>query len=385
MIKIAFIQPRVSYYNGGDEKRCLKIIEETLKFTEYNIILYTIKINNDLRTENYTRFLNDVSDRERLEVKELYIEDEYLFIDNNPNQDPNKWDVESFRFSSCLYKELEKDLPDITWSFYLSECFIHPLNIPAIHNQSGYFCDYVPVRESIFRQFDSVVCISKNVERRWNEKMSKPFKNSHVLHSGSLVDLPLGYKKDFNKDKSNILFAGRLIESKGIQDLIQALYLIKDDIGEWKLEIVGSGPYKKQLSDLANELLPGKVFFTDFTKNIEEFYKKSDLCVFPSHEFEGLMNVVIESMSFGCPVITTSGNGNEEIITDGVDGYIIKPKNIKLLSDKIAAIISNKNNLSELSLNAMRKINNDFSWKKIISDLDLIIKDVINLSGKSNN
>lgn len=378
MIKIAFIQPRVSYYNGGDEKRCLKIIEEILKYTDHDVILYTTKIDNIFQTENYKKFIKETLKETRLQVRELLIEKEYLFINNNPNQDPNKWDVESFRFNSHLYKELEKDLPDITWGFYLSEGFIHPVDIPAIHNQSGYFCDYIPIRESIFRQFDAVVCISNNVEKKWDGNMSHPFKKSYVLHSGPLINLPAGYRKNFSKNTVNILFAGRLIESKGVQDLIQAMHLIKDNIGEWHLDIVGSGPYKRELESLANKLIPDKFSFIEFTSEIEEYYKKSDLCVFPSREFEGLMNVVIESMLFGCPVITTSGNGNEEIITDSIDGYIVEPRNVELLSNKIMSVILNKDNLYKISANAREKIEHNFSWRKIISDLDVIVQDVLN-------
>ncbi len=384
MIKIAFIQPRVSYYNGGDEKRCLKIIEETLKHTDYNVILYTTEINEFLQTQNYKKFTVDISKNSRLEIKELSIEKEYLFIDNNPHQDPNKWDIESFRFNSHLYKALEKDQPDLIWGFYLSEGFVHPVDIPAIHNQSGYFCDYVPLRESIFRQFDAVVCISNNVEQKWNHKMVLPFKKSYVLHTGSLIDSPSDYKKSFSSKGANILFAGRLIESKGVQDLIRGLNLIGDNIGEYHLDVVGSGPYKSELESLANQMIPGKVSFVGFVNNIEEYYKKADLCVFPSYEFEGLMNVVIESMSFGCPVITTSGNGNEEIIEDGVDGYIVESKNIKFLSNKIASVILNKDDMYKISTNAVKKIRNNFSWKKIINDLDIIIKDVLNSFEKYN-
>jgi len=378
MIKIAFIQPRVTYYNGGDEKRCLKIIEETLKYTNYNIILYTIKIDDILITENYKNFIELTSKNDRLQIKELLVEKKYLFINENQSQDPNKWDIESFRFNSHLYKELEIDSPDVLWGFYLSEGFIRPVNIPAIHNQSGYFCDYVPVRESIFKQFDAVVCISKNVEQKWNEKMSQPFEQSYVMHSGSLVAVSANYKKDFNNDKTNILFAGRLIESKGVQDLIQALHLIEENIGEWHLNVVGSGPFKDNLIELADRLIPSKVSFIDFTSNINEFYKNSDLCIFPSHEFEGLMNVVIESMSFGCPVITTSGNGNEEIIEDGVDGYIIEPKNIKSLGDKISFVIANRASMQIVSNSAIKKIQNNFSWEKVIKNLDHIVKNVLN-------
>lgn len=378
MIKIAFIQPRVSYYNGGDERRCLKLLEEIMNHTDYNIILYTLKIDSVFQTDSYKKFIFNFSNNfSRIEIKELLIENEYLFIDNNPLQDPNKWDVESFRFNSYLFKELDKDSPDVIWSFYLSEGFLHPTNIPSIHNQSGYFCDYVPIRESIFRQFDAIVCISKNVENKWNKKMSRPFKKSYVLYSGPLVDLPNNYKKDFNKDITNILYAGRLIESKGVQDLIEALSLIQYKIGEWHLNIVGSGPYKDYLNKIAEELIPGKFSFIDFTDDIQKFYEISDICVFPSHEFEGLMNVVIESMYFGCPVIATSGNGNEEIITDSVDGYIIDSRDVQLLSNKILSLISDKDNLRSVSQNAKEKITNNFSWSKIISSLDVIVRDVI--------
>jgi len=87
-------------------------------------------------------------------------------------------------------------------------------------------------------------------------------------------------------------------------------------------------------------------------------------------------------MSFGCPVVTTSGNGNEEIIDDGIDGFVIQPGDTRILAEKISSVLTDDLILHKISTAASRKIATNFTWEKIVERFDIIVRDIIGSSHK---
>lgn len=137
-------------------------------------------------------------------------------------------------------------------------------------------------------------------------------------------------------DKSllkKILFVGRLIESKGIFDLMKVIDLVSISS---ELIIAGDGYLKKDLihwinnrNGLVNVKYIGNV------DNIQDYYSKSDLTILTSYE-EGSPNVLLESIASGTPVIAYDCNvGPSEIILDSINGFLINLGDIKDFGQKI--------------------------------------------------
>ncbi|MBA7515429.1 D-inositol-3-phosphate glycosyltransferase [subsurface metagenome] len=110
--------------------------------------------------------------------------------------------------------------------------------------------------------------------------------------------------------KNRILFVGTIIKRKGIEDLIQSIYLLKEKIRNIKLRIIGWGreDYQNQmLNYINNNNLQANIDFLGF-KNSEEIadeLSKSCLLVLPSY-IENCPNVVLEAMAAGKPVVATN-------------------------------------------------------------------------------
>lgn len=104
-----------------------------------------------------------------------------------------------------------------------------------------------------------------------------------------------------------ILLVSRLFVNKGIQDFIEA---IKDvDLGEWKVKIVGEGPYRQELENKVAEYnLKDKVEFLGWVDNksqqMKELYGKASVFVSPSH-FESFGLTVLEAMQAGCRILVS--------------------------------------------------------------------------------
>jgi len=167
-------------------------------------------------------------------------------------------------------------------------------------------------------------------------------RNCEVIYRGVEVERIKAIKPDVEikkkySDKYIVLFAGRLIDGKGVGDLIKAINQIKTV--NLVLMIVGDGPKKKELENMADDRT---VFLGQ--KNNEELIgimKVSDLVVNPSYT-EGLPTSMIEALVCKKPVIATDVGGTREIVNEGMTGYLVSPKNVTDLAKKIEFCMNTK-------------------------------------------
>lgn len=171
--------------------------------------------------------------------------------------------------------------------------------------------------------------------------------------------------KLFNKRKTNlkkrlgikkekvIIFIGRIIYAKGVQDLLEAT----KDMEKIKVIVVGDGNYLKELKrmNFKNAIFVGK----KNQKEIVDYLSIADVFVNPSYA-EGLPTSVLEAGAMGVPVIATDVGGTREIINDGKQGFLIKPKDVVVLKEKILQVVSNPIASKSISRKLRDKIHKDF-------------------------
>ena len=173
-----------------------------------------------------------------------------------------------------------------------------------------------------------------------------------------------------------VLAVGRLTYQKGFDLLIQAWKLVKNEphFSEWKLNIVGDGEDKANLMksiDVFN--LGNSVTLFPFSYNINEFYLEASLyCM--SSRFEGLPMVLIESQSFGLPIVSFNcDTGPSEILDHNKSGFLCKPEDVSDLALKLKALMS----LSEQEYNGMvsyaKKSVSKFALDKIADKWEEIV------------
>lgn len=157
----------------------------------------------------------------------------------------------------------------------------------------------------------------------------------------------------FDKNKKTILFVGRLAEKKGAKYLIKAMKNI-----DANLVIVGDGPEKDNLVKYA-QVVKEKVTFVG-PKNKTELatmYASCDLFCVPSiiakdGDKDGLPVALVEAMASGAPVVGSNIGGIGEIIEDGKNGYLVRPKDVEELSEKINKLLSDEDTRKMMSKNA---------------------------------
>ena len=129
-------------------------------------------------------------------------------------------------------------------------------------------------------------------------------------------------------------FIGRLSKEKGLQDLLEAISLIKDRFSI-ELHIAGSGADKVKIESLARKLeISERVFFSGWVDDVQDWINSIDLIVVPSRS-ETFGIVVLEAAAYGCPTIATNVPGPASQITNEVDGWLTEPCSPSSLADTI--------------------------------------------------
>ena len=197
----------------------------------------------------------------------------------------------------------------------------------------------------IFSKADLVICVSdyerKLVESDFNIA-GKTLKIPNGIDLQEFKNLKnLGkYSKKAQKGK-NLLYVGRLEEYKGVQYIIQNLPELQD----FRLRIVGKGPYETELRNLAKSFgVEGRIeWLKDISREkLLECYAAADVFIMlSSHEAFGI--TVAEALAAGTPCIVARGSALEEFV-DGINCVGIENP---LTKEKILKVLQNSGNLDK--------------------------------------
>jgi len=166
--------------------------------------------------------------------------------------------------------------------------------------------------------------------------------------------------------------------------LIQAFKILSGRYDQARLLIVGDGNEKKSLEDLVQGLgIKDKVEFAGAIahNNVLAFYQRANIFVLPSLN-EGMSNVMLEALAVGLPVVATDTGGTKELLTNNVNGLIVKMKDSNDLAEKIEKLILNPTLEKTMSLES-RKLAETLSWEKVAGEYEEIYVKTSNL-GRMN-
>jgi len=175
------------------------------------------------------------------------------------------------------------------------------------------------------------------------------------------------------KTKTNdVLFVGRIEKNsdlKGIKYLLEAISIIKKTKLNISLRLVGIGDrvdYFKKYSEILK--ISGNVMFAGLKTgaDLTEEYKKSKLLVLPSINAESFGMVLIEAMAHKLPVIGSNIGGIPDVITDGENGFLIRPRDSDLLAKKIMEILQNESYAKRLGESGYLNVSKNFTWEQKI-------------------
>jgi glycosyltransferase involved in cell wall biosynthesis len=154
--------------------------------------------------------------------------------------------------------------------------------------------------------------------------------------------------------RPTVLFCGRVIKAKGLHILLQAMQLVKQQVSDAQLVIVGEASnrhYRQELEQMAESLgICDSVSFLGWVRNdsIGKIYQESWVLAVPSIWEEGLGMVMVEAGLTGRTVIGSDLGGIKDFIQHGANGLLVRPGDVKELADAISSILQDRSRAIEM-------------------------------------
>lgn len=176
------------------------------------------------------------------------------------------------------------------------------------------------------------------------------------------------------RENNRLLFAGHVVPSKGIFELLEAI----KEMNEITLDVLG--PHDSNIDVRIKQITDSKAFKAKVVfhgkQNPDIVYnmmQKATLFVLPTYS-EGFPMVIMEAMACGCPIISTPVGAIKEMLTTNNDitGYLVPPKNIEILKKTIIYCLSHKTEISEKAKTAKEKVVTMYSTDSVMKQLKKI-------------
>ncbi len=211
------------------------------------------------------------------------------------------------------------------------------------------------------RLFTKVVFVTKNLMSLRKREKS----NWSVIYNS--IEFPICNQEAikqirhiYKKDSFVVGIVGRISRVKGHIFLLQGLNALKKKIPHLKVWIIGSGPLESELQSYceANDLRDIVSFF-GFQKDVCQYMGNMDILCMPSLH-EGLPYTLLESFSFGVPVVASNVGGLAEVLEDKKTALLVPPSDVSKLSASINALYSDKSLRESIASNGRAHLNEHF-------------------------
>lgn len=197
--------------------------------------------------------------------------------------------------------------------------------------------------------------------------------SSSILISGSGVDLE-EYKFIPEPDTFKILVScgTRLLGDKGIYEFAEASRLLTDRYpGHVECVLAGriitENPTSISLCEINEWVEEGILSYRGFQTDMYDFLGECHINVLPSYR-EGLPRSLIEACAVGRPIVTTDVPGCRDVVSNGINGFLVPARDGKKLADAIALLIDDKELRKRMGRESRRKAEQEFDLKIVIKD-----------------
>jgi glycosyltransferase involved in cell wall biosynthesis len=190
------------------------------------------------------------------------------------------------------------------------------------------------------------------------------------------VDLRrLGPPRVERPQPGRVLSVARLVEKKGLTDLVAACGLLAARGVDVRLEIAGDGPLRRTLEQTAERSGAPVTFHGALPQeSVLELYRGAAAFCLPSvvaatGDRDGLPTSVLEAMALGVPVVTTAVNGLGELVFDGRTGLVVPERDPAALADTLERLLADAALAERLAVEARALVETSFSLERSVSSL----------------
>jgi len=180
-------------------------------------------------------------------------------------------------------------------------------------------------------------------------------------------------------DRATVLSLGALAPEKGVDLAVRAV----GDLPDAQMLVVGDGPERNALAELADRVAPERIAFTGSIDVPADAYAAADVVVLPSRGGDSMPAVLIEAGLCGLPAVSTPVEGIPEIVVEGVTGRLVPIGGLDELTAALGALLADADAASRLGASARRHCMEQFSieavagqWLEVLAELVPALREV---------
>jgi phosphatidylinositol alpha-1,6-mannosyltransferase len=178
-------------------------------------------------------------------------------------------------------------------------------------------------------------------------------------------------------DRKLIVCVSRLVPRKGQDVLIRAMTEVRARVPDAALLLVGDGPYRQRLEEMALEAPDGAVLFAGEVSesDLPRYYRAGEVFAMPCRnrlgglEVEGWGNVFIEAAACGRPVVVGNSGGARETLIDGVTGVLVNGKDVSAVADAVAGLLEDPARANAMGAAGRARVERHFTWERAAGQL----------------
>ena len=240
---------------------------------------------------------------------------------------------------------------------------VHGLDVFSIDHMNGYTRQWLRrISQWVYRRASRVLCVSEKVRDQVVQGVSQV--RASVVYNGT--DTKMFSPTSIAVSPPIILGVGNLIPIKGHELLLHAFADICSDFPDLSCELIGDGPERSRLTTAVAELNIGdRVRFLgrQSRKQVADAMRRCAVFALPSR-YEGLGCVYLEAMCAGKPVIACRGQGIEEIIEHGINGWLVGANDAGELKDALVRLLQDAQLRRQIGEAAHRTIEQRFTLEQ---------------------
>ncbi len=342
--------------------------------------------------------LDDKKYQQKLVIKEnlgyyheLIDKDRCNIINSNWKGYKFKDYINAIKYIKTIISVVNSFKPDFVISFSIEMSYLYVVsslffkNQPILINYTIrdapiYFSKYLKIKRFLYKYFKIVAANSEAGLKTYHQFLNN---NRYIINNGlNEKRIPrqtqIELRNELNLDKNSFIVSFVAKQDKR-KDHITFFNAVKECITKTKelqFLVVGEGTQSEENRNYARSIgIYDKIIFAGMSKYPMLYLKAADLNILisSSHHGEGIPNTVLESFACGTPVIATDNGGTKEILSNGVNGILIKHSSPTELTDAILFFHNNKSELKKYSENALRTYKDRFTSDIMINNFQNVL------------
>ena len=172
-------------------------------------------------------------------------------------------------------------------------------------------------------------------------------------------------------------WVGRMTGVKRTDDVLESVRLLRARGVDALLLMVGDGPDRDHVEERASRLgIVRHCLFLGYQEDVSGWYRAFDAMILPSAN-EGTPVVVIEALAAGCPVVATSVGGVPDVVREGVDGFLVPPRDTEALAERLARLAEDPELRARMGEAGRESVPERYAVERLVGDIDELYRSLL--------